>query len=414
MFELSRTALAEIRNLTTALNSTATALDATSEGVGSAASALNATGKRNDVPTKVPLPQAVATEYQETLKTTRWHADTRIKLLGFVPLTTAAGVILTNASDLLGFESLFIATIGLIATLGFSMFDLWNWMGEVQAIGQAGGLREHLNLPPVEDLETKKHVAMPGGIDFNPRRFKVTLGRAYFGRSRSIRLVYYVGTGVWTALAIVSIIAIFDNASDRGLALDSDIVSTIQWSVALTGGVIAGLVADRCEKRFREGRENASGRDEGNSSSPSHETVGRRWILAASVAALAVLVAMLYAASVLSIDAGQRTLAGVQLNELGARTIPVFAMLLVWMLLFTIAYERFWLRLQKWPALISGPLYGLVVWLALFPLFEITISASILQHSLWTVVARLLWEALALSISGLVVAVVFIWPTRQC
>lgn len=199
-------------------------------------------------------------DYTETIAAWRWYADVRFKLLSLLPLLTAVGVGLF--AEGLGFPSLFVATLGSLATLGIASYDLRNTMMHDAAIHRAKYLEEKLELPVTSVLAGD--LGDRGGLLRERPRMHLSLpfrwGRVDVYHDAALRLVYAASFAAWVGLAARSLSAALDRSEVDGLLLSvlpTDVIETsattassLQWLISIIVALLSFFVASRSMRAY--------------------------------------------------------------------------------------------------------------------------------------------------------------------
>ena len=160
-------------------------------------------------------------DYDQTTQFLRAFADTRIKLLAFVPTIAGAAVGFLGrprpAGELIG-----VALLGLVATLGIFVYELRNTQLYDAMLQRARELERLLGLPTVQGLPGAGSVLGAGSS-------------RWFAHDRGWALVYSAAIGGWSYLALWGFL--------RWMLVDS-----AQTIAAVSGMAVGALVAAGLER----------------------------------------------------------------------------------------------------------------------------------------------------------------------
>ena len=129
-------------------------------------------------------------DYDTTVRVLLALADTRFKLLGFVPTISAAAIAFVSRGRPTSAELMAVGTVGLVATLGILVYELRNTQLYDAAVARAGALEGALGL---------EGGGLVGG---RPKGGFRLLGTFEISQDRGLGLVYAAALGGWSYLVV--------------------------------------------------------------------------------------------------------------------------------------------------------------------------------------------------------------------
>ena len=149
----------------------------------------------------------LAADYSETLSMIRMLTDVRFKLLALVPTVSALGVVV--AADRRVGDAIGISLIGLVATLGFVIYDLRNSQLYSAAMHRAKALEKQMALRP-SNPRRGVDIADPniaGGM-LSERPGTLRLAGVLIKHDRGLALVYSAAITGWVYILASSALAL--------------------------------------------------------------------------------------------------------------------------------------------------------------------------------------------------------------
>jgi hypothetical protein len=176
----------------------------------------------------------LAADYSETLSMIRMLTDVRFKLLALVPTVSALGVVV--AADRRVGDAIGISLIGLVATLGFVVYDLRNSQLYSAAMHRAKALEKRMALRPSNarcGVDTADPKIAGGMVSERPGTLR--LAGVLIKHDRGLALVYSAAITGWVYILASSALA---------LVVDGESAVSLRTEASATAvGAAIGLAA---------------------------------------------------------------------------------------------------------------------------------------------------------------------------